>query len=341
MLDEVDRGTPALGGAETGLDHAAAMASARRTLAVEAGGLNTLAAAFDGPLGAAFDHALRVIRAARGRIIVTGMGKSGHVGRKLAATLASTGTPAFFVHPAEASHGDLGMIAADDVILALSWSGETVELRDLVHHAGRPRVALIAMTAAADSTLAKAADIVLTLPRAKEACPHGLAPTTSTTMQLALGDALAVALLESRGFTASDFRLFHPGGKLGASLTWVRDLMHGGDRMPLVPLGTRMGDAILMISAKSFGCVGIVDHAGGLAGIITDGDLRRHMTPGFIDKLVDAVMTPMPLTVAPDRLAAEALEIMSSAKVTSLFVVDDGRPVGILHVHDALRIGLG
>jgi arabinose-5-phosphate isomerase len=341
MLDEVDRGTPALGEAESGLDGAGAVASARRTLAVEAAGLATLEAAFEGSLGEAFAAALRVMGGARGRIVVSGMGKSGHVGRKLAATLASTGTPAFFVHPAEASHGDLGMIAADDVILALSWSGETVELRDLVHHAGRFRVPLIAMTAAEDSTLAKAADIVLALPRAQEACPHGLAPTTSTTMQLALGDALAVALLESRGFTASDFRRFHPGGKLGARLTWVRDLMHRGDRLPLVKLGTPMSDAILTISAKSFGCVGILDGAGGLAGIITDGDLRRHMAPGFIDKLVDAVMTPMPLTVPPDSLAAEALEIMSSAKITALFVVEDGRPVGILHVHDALRIGLG
>jgi arabinose-5-phosphate isomerase len=341
MLDEVDRGTPAQGGTDAELNRAAALASAGRTLAVEVAGLSTLAAAFDGPLGAAFARALHVIRAARGRIIVTGMGKSGHVGRKLAATLASTGTPAFFVHPAEASHGDLGMIAADDVILALSWSGETVELRDHVHHAGRHRVAQIAMNATEDSTLAKAADIVLTLPRAKEACPHGLAPTTSTTMQLALGDALAVALLESRGFTASDFRSFHPGGKLGASLTWVRDLMHSGERMPLVSFGTPMSDAILVISAKSFGSVGILDDAGRLAGIITDGDLRRHMAPGFIDKLVDQVMTPMPLTVPPDSLAAEALEIMGSAKITSLFVVEDGRPVGILHVHDALRIGLG
>ncbi|HVV92401.1 MAG TPA: KpsF/GutQ family sugar-phosphate isomerase [Hyphomicrobiales bacterium] len=340
MLDEVDRSLPSSGSAAIEAERAAALTSAKKTLAIEVVGLTTLAEAFDGPLGPAFAEALRLMRAARGRIIVTGMGKSGHIARKIAASLASTGTPAFFVHPAEASHGDLGMITADDAILALSWSGETVELRDLVHHAGRHRVALIAMTAEADSTLAKAADVVLALPRASEACPHGLAPTTSTTMQLALGDALTVALLESRGFTASDFRLFHPGGKLGASLTWVRDLMHRGDRMPLVPLGTPMSDAILVISAKSFGCVGILDAAGGLAGIVTDGDLRRHMAPGFIDKLVEEVMTAMPLTVPPDSLAAEALEIMSSAKITSLFVVEDGRPVGILHVHDALRIGV-
>jgi arabinose-5-phosphate isomerase len=340
MLDEVDRNALLSGGERAADEHAAAVASARKTLAIEARGVSTLAHAFDGPLGPAFGQALRLIRGARGRTIVSGMGKSGHVARKIAATMASTGTPAFFVHPAEASHGDLGMVTADDVILALSWSGETVELRDLVHHTGRYRVPLIAMTAASDSSLAAAADVVLTLPKAKEACPHGLAPTTSTTMQLALGDALALALLESRGFTASDFRVFHPGGKLGASLTWVRDLMHTGERMPLVRFGTPMSDAIVVMSAKSFGCAGIVDGEGKLAGIITDGDLRRHMGPGFIDVLVEVVMTPMPLTVPPDSIAAEALEIMASAKITSLFVVEDGRPVGILHVHDALRIGV-
>jgi arabinose-5-phosphate isomerase len=320
---------------------AAAVASARRTLALEADGLATLGAALDGPLGTAFAAAVAVIRGARGRVIVSGMGKSGHVGRKIAATLASTGTPAFFVHPAEASHGDLGMITPADVVLALSWSGETAELRDLVQHAGRSAVPLIAMTAAPDSALGTAADLVLALPKATEACPYTQAPTTSTAMQLALGDALALALLEARGFTASDFRVFHPGGRLGASLTWVRDLMHSGERVPLVPLGTPMSEAIVVMSTKSFGCVGIVDGAGALVGVITDGDLRRHMGSGLLDQAVERVMTAHPRTIAADIVAGEALEIMTSAKITALFVVDgDGKPVGIFHVHDALRVGL-
>jgi arabinose-5-phosphate isomerase len=318
----------------------AALASARRTLTLEAEGIAALTGALDGDLGAAFARAVRIVRGATGRVVVSGMGKSGHVGRKVAATLASTGTPAFFVHPAEASHGDLGMVTAADVVLALSWSGETAELRDLIHHARRSAVPLIAMTAAAQSALGKAADVVLELPRAEEACPHTGAPTTSTAMQLALGDALALALLEARGFSASDFRVFHPGGKLGASLSWVRDLMHEGERVPLAPLGTPMSEAILVMSAKSFGCVGILDGAGALAGVITDGDLRRHMGPQFLERPVEDVMTARPLTVSPDTIAGEALEIMTSAKVTSLFVVDEARhPLGIFHVHDALRVG--
>src|SRR6187455_924503 len=250
--------------------------SALRTLETEAGGIAALVAAIHGALAQPLVAAVELIARSKGRLIVTGMGKSGHVGRKIAATFASTGTPAYFVHPGEASHGDLGMITRDDVIMALSWSGETVELKDLIDYSRRFRTGLIAVTAEAASTLAKAADVVLLLPQAREACPHNLAPTTSSLMQLALGDALAVALLESRGFTAIDFGLLHPGGQLGAHLKFVRDIMHKGDAMPLARLGTRMGEAMLEISAKGFGCVGIIDEQGRLAGIITDGDLRRH-----------------------------------------------------------------
>src|SRR5438477_7172764 len=235
------------------------IASAVRTLDVEATGLTTLAAAMHDGLGRAFIAAVDLISRAHGRLIVTGMGKSGHVARKIAATFASTGTPAFFVHPSEASHGDLGMITRDDVIMALSWSGETAELKDLIDYSRRFRIALIAVTAAADSTLGRSADVVLALPSAREACPHNLAPTTSTLMQAALGDALAVALLESRGFTALDFGRLHPGGRLGAMLKFVGDVMHSGDAIPLVALGTAMADAVVEMSTKGFGCVGITD----------------------------------------------------------------------------------
>src|SRR5499433_464802 len=250
--------------------------SALRTLEAGSGGIAALAAAMQDGLGRPFASAVDLIRAANGRVVVSGMGKSGHVGHKIAATLASTGTPAFFVHPAEASHGDLGMITRDDVILALSWSGETAELKNLIDYSRRFRIGLIAVTAEADSTLGQAADVALILPQAREACPHNLAPTTSSLMQLALGDAIAIALLESRGFTAIDFANLHPGGRLGAVLTFVRDLMHTGSAIPLAPLGTPMSEALVEMSAKGFGCVGIVD-GGTLVGIITDGDLRRHM----------------------------------------------------------------
>src|SRR5215467_5447174 len=260
----------------------ALIASARRTLDAESGGLDALGAAIEGDLGQAFIASIALIKAAHGRVIVSGMGKSGHVGNKIAATLSSTGTPAFFVHPAEASHGDLGMITRDDVIMAMSWSGETAELKNLIEYSRRFRIGLIAITSEAASTLGKAADITLVLPQAREACPHNLAPTTSSLMQLALGDAVAIALLESRGFTPHDFRNLHPGGRLGAALTFVRDLMHTGAEVPLKPVGAKMSDAIVEMSAKSFGCVGITDAAGHLVGIITDGDLRRHMRPDLL-----------------------------------------------------------
>jgi arabinose-5-phosphate isomerase len=314
--------------------------SALRTLGAEGSGIAALAAAIDDGLGHPFMAAVELMRGARGRIIVTGMGKSGHVGRKIAATLASTGTPAFFVHPGDASHGDLGMITSDDVIMALSWSGETEELKDLIDYSHRFDIRIVAITAEADSTLGKAADVVLGLPQAQEACPHNLAPTTSSLMQLALGDALAIALLESRGFTAIDFRVFHPRGRLGAMLKFVRDVMHGGAALPLAARGTPMSDAIVEMSAKGFGCIGITGDNGDLLGVITDGDLRRHMRPDLLKALVDDVMTARPKTVRPDQLASEALQILNDLKITALLVVDAGKPVGIVHVHDLLRAGI-
>jgi arabinose-5-phosphate isomerase len=317
-----------------------ALESARKTFQFEREGVETLARALEGELGRAFCEAVELIGRAEGRVIVTGMGKSGHVGRKLAATLASTGTPASFVHAAEASHGDLGMVTKKDVVIALSWSGETPELREMIHHTQRNKVPVIAITAEGKSALGRTSDIILALPKAAEACPHGLAPTTSTTMQLVLGDALAIALLESRGFSASDFRVFHPGGRLGAGLTHVRDLMHKDDQIPLVAAGTAMSEAILAMSEKSFGCVGVIDQSRKLIGIVTDGDLRRHMNPDLLAARIDTVMTRQPRTIAPDSIATAALEIMNSSKIMALFVVEEGRPVGILHLHDVLRAGV-
>ena len=317
----------------------ATIESALRTLDAEGGGIDALAAALRDGLGASFAAAVDLIRAAQGRVIVTGMGKSGHVGRKIASTFASTGTSAFFVHPGEASHGDLGMIANNDVIIALSWSGETVELKNLTDYSRRFRIGLIAMTANPESTLAKNADVVLALPQAREACPHNMAPTTSSLMQLAIGDALAIALLEGRGFTAVDFGLLHPGGKLGAQLKTVAEFMHASDTVPLTPLGTRMSDAIIVMTTKGFGCVGITDPRGLLVGMITDGDLRRHMRTDLLDQRVDDVMTRSPKTVRPDQLISETLELLNSTKVTAVFAVEGGKPVGIIHIHDLLRAG--
>ena len=323
----------------SGYASSGALASAARTLEAERAGLDALSAALANGLGGPFSAAVDAIMKAEGRVIVSGMGKSGHVGRKIAATLASTGTPAHFVHPGEASHGDLGMIMPQDVVLALSWSGETSELADVVAHAKRFRVTLVAITSNAESALGREADIALVLPKAAEACPNGLAPTTSTTMQLALGDALAVALLEGRGFTAGDFRVYHPGGKLGARLKQVGAIMHSGDRLPLVSRGSKMADALVVMSAKGFGCVLVTEADGRLAGIITDGDLRRHMGADLIAQPVDAVMTPAPKTVAPSLLVAEALEIVETRKIGALIVAEGERPVGLVHVLDLLRVG--
>jgi arabinose-5-phosphate isomerase len=316
------------------------IASALRTLDTESEGVAALVAAMSDGLGAPFVAAVETIRGAHGRVIVTGMGKSGHVARKIAATLASTGTPAFFVHAADASHGDLGMITSDDVMLALSWSGETEELKDLINYSRRFRIVLIAVTVNIESTLGKAADIVLALPATREACPHNLAPTTSSLMQLALGDALAIALLESRGFTAVDFGVFHPRGRLGAALKFVRDVMHPGDAVPLINRGAPMSEAIVEMSAKGFGCVAVIEKDGKLAGVITDGDLRRHMRNDLLQAPVDAVMTAKPKSVRPDQLASEALQLLNSSQITALIVVESERPVGIVHFHDLLRAGV-
>jgi arabinose-5-phosphate isomerase len=317
-----------------------AVRSALRTLEVGSLGIAALASALDGPLAAGFTEAVDLIGKAKGRVIVTGLGKSGHVARKVAATLASTGTPAFFVHATEASHGDLGMITPDDVILALSWSGEQPELKNLVNYSARFAIPMIAVTANAQSSLGLAAETVLELPKVREACPHNLAPTTSTLMQAAIGDALAIALLESRGFTALQFANFHPGGKLGAMLKHTSDLMHTGDEVPLKPLGTKMSEALVEMSNKGFGCVAIVDGQGNIAGIITDGDLRRKMRPDLMTTLVDEVMTRNPKVIDRDSLASEAVELLNSSKITTLIVTEANKPVGIIHLHDLLRAGV-
>jgi arabinose-5-phosphate isomerase len=317
-----------------------ALASATRTIQLESQGLSALEAALRTDLGGSFAEAIAMIGACRGRVIVTGMGKSGHIGLKVAGTLSSTGTPAHFVHPSEASHGDLGMITRDDVILAFSWSGETVELGNLVSYSRRFAVPLIAVTANSESTLGKAAEVVIALPHSKEACPHGLAPTTSTVMQLALGDCLAIALLESKGFTARDFKVFHPGGQLGARLKFVSDLMHKGDGLPLVGADVPMAEALVVMTEKALGCLGVIAADGLLAGIITDGDLRRHMGDGLLARRAADIMTPGPKTVSPELLASAALEVINASKITALFVVEDGKPVGIVHIHDLLRAGV-
>lgn len=315
------------------------LAIGRRVIGTEAAALALLADS----LGDAFVRAVDLLMAVRGRVIVSGMGKSGHIARKIAATLASTGAPSFFVHPAEASHGDLGMITPADVVMLLSNSGETAELADLIAYTRRFAIPLIGLAGRADSTLLRAADVALVLPAAPEACAVGLAPTTSTTMTLALGDALAVTLMEQRRFTPEQFRGFHPGGKLGARLATVGQLMHGGADVPVIEPGASMGDALLVMSGKGFGVVGVLDAAGDLAGIVTDGDLRRNLD-GLLGKRVDEVMTRNPRTIPSTALASEALGVMNGAKITSLFVTRPEaprRPVGILHVHDCLRAGVG
>jgi KpsF/GutQ family protein len=318
-----------------------AIASALRTVSIEKAGLAALEEALAGPLAAAFCNAVKVIGGISGRVIVTGVGKSGHIGAKIAATFASTGTPAFFIHPAEANHGDLGMIARDDVILAMSWSGESAELHGIISFSRRFSIPLIALTSNDTSTLGREADIVLMLPKEQEACPHGLAPTTSTMLQLAMGDALALALLEARGFTALDFRIFHPGGKLGAMLSHVGDLMHTGDAVPLVPTGTLLPEAILMLAQKRFGCVGVVDENGILCGIVTDGDIARGLARNLADMKVEDFMIKTPKTVKPDALATSAMALLNQHNISALFVVDDdNRPAGIVHFHDLLRIGV-
>jgi arabinose-5-phosphate isomerase len=314
-----------------------AIASALRTLEAESSGLTALMDALRNGLGNPFEAAVQALRKANGRVIVSGIGKSGHVGRKIAATFASTGTPAFFIHPSEAAHGDLGMVTPQDVLLAISWSGETIELKNIVNYSRRFGVPLISITSRATSALGQASDVVIELPRASEACPHGLAPTTSTTMQLVIGDCLAVALLEARGFSATDFKVFHPGGSLGAQLKFVADLMHKDERLPLARVDEPMTEALVTMTHKALGCLGVVDGNGQLVGIITDGDLRRHMGPELLTAMAGQIMTPSPKTIKPTTLASSALDILNKSRITTLFVVERGKPIGLVHVHDLLR----
>ncbi|MEM9582334.1 MAG: KpsF/GutQ family sugar-phosphate isomerase [Pseudomonadota bacterium] len=316
----------------------APLSIASRVIADEGDALQKLASQLDEN----FIKALETIQTAEGRVIVTGMGKSGHIANKIAATLASTGTPSHFVHPAEASHGDLGMIGKTDVVLALSNSGEAAELSNLLAYTRRFSIPLIAITSRPDGTLAKHSDICLLIPQLGEACGYGVVPSISTTMTLAMGDALAITLMRARGFTSEHFRDFHPGGKLGAKLSKVSDLMHAGEALPVVGLQTKMSDALLEISQKGFGVVAVTDAEGNLAGIITDGDLRRHMD-GLLDQTAQTVMTPAPQTITPGSLAETAVNIMNTRKITCLFVTENGTataPLGLLHIHDCLRAGV-
>ncbi len=314
--------------------------AARRVLDCAAEAIGALGGSIDGE----FSRAVDVILGARGRAIVSGMGKSGHIARKIAATLASTGTPAHFVHPAEASHGDLGELVPGDVLLILSYRGETAELSDIITYAKRFHIPLVGMAANPESTLMQAADVKLLLPQSREACPMGLAPTTSTTLMLVLGDALAVALMERRGFSADQYRELHPGGSLGRALIRVFDLMHTGEEVPLASESDSMQQVLIVMAARRFGCVGITDERGSLTGIITDGDLSRHMSRDLLDRTAAEVMTRNPKVAAPGQLAAEALAFMNDNKITRLFVLDPKdrfrKPIGIIHIHDCLRAGL-
>ncbi len=309
---------------------------AREVIGLEIAGLNALKDSLDG----GFSDVVALLGQTEGRIVVTGMGKSGHIASKIASTFSSTGAPSIFVHPGEASHGDLGMISPKDVILALSKSGETVELRDLLGHAARFSIPVAAITAAAGSTLAKAAAAALVLPAAKEACGETRAPTTSTTMMMAAGDALAIALLRQRGFTADDFQGFHPGGNLGSALRRVTELMHDREKLPLAGLAAPLTEVVSIITNGGFGCAGIIDEEGRLKGMITDGDLRRHFGAGLAEKTAADVMTKSPRTATPDALAGDILALMSREKITALFVIEQERPIGIVHVHDCLSIGV-
>jgi len=324
----------------TETDPAQDIAAARAVLQTEQIGLQTLSES----LGDPFVDALNLIQAASGRVVVTGMGKSGHIGHKIAATMASTGQPAFFVHPGEASHGDLGMVQQDDVVIALSNSGETSELSDIIAYTRRYSIGLIGMTSGANSTLATSADVALVIPKSPEACSIGMAPTTSTTVMLALGDCLSVCLLDRKGFTAQDFKNFHPGGKLGQKLLKASDLMHTGAGMPLIHTDALMREALLEMTTKRFGVVGVIDDAGVLLGIITDGDLRRHMSKDLIDQKAGNVMTAGCITMNSNHIASEAVAIMNERKITTLFCVETGqnapKPIGILHIHDCLQAGV-
>lgn len=312
------------------------LASAKRTIDREICALRVLEDNLDDD----FIKALDVMEKCQGKIIVTGMGKSGHIGKKIAATLASTGSPSFFVHPGEASHGDLGMFETKDVVMAISNGGESKELSDVIAYCKRYSIPLISVTKNPDSSLGKAGDILLRLPNNGEACPLGLAPTSSTTATLVLGDVLAIALLERKGFTNVDYKQRHPGGKLGALLKKVSDLMHKGDDMPLVTEDETIQNALLVMTSKMLGCVGIIDRSGALTGIITDGDLRRFLSPDMFGKKVSELMTKNPKVITPDTLASEAIAFMNEKKITQLFAVQDNKPVGVIHLHDYLKAGV-
>ncbi len=316
------------------------LSSAARTIAIERKGLKALEESLSGQLNEPFLKAVEVFASISGRLIVTGMGKSGHIGSKIAATFASTGTPAFFVHPAEANHGDLGMITANDAIMAMSWSGETTELKGILAYSRRFKIPLVALTSIAGSTLAREADICLILPREEEACPLGLAPTTSAVLQLVVGDALAIALLEARGFSPVDFKTFHPGGQLGANLTQIGDLMHKGEELPLASIDTSMIDAVTVMTEKGFGCIGLINQKGNLAGIITDGDIRRNFDRNMAGMSVSDVMSHNPKVISTSALASTAVSMLNEIKVTALFVTEDDKPVGLIHMHDLLRAGV-
>lgn len=308
----------------------------RQAIVQESEALTHLAASLDEN----FTKAVELLSQKNSRVIVSGIGKSGHIARKIAATFASVGQPAFFVHPAEASHGDLGMITPEDRLLLLSHSGETSELKSMLDYSRRFHIPLVAITAKENSNLASVADVTLCYPSMPEACPMGLAPTTSTTMMLAIGDALAIATLHTRSFSPTDFRTFHPGGNLGKQLSRVREFMHTDDRLPVVGAGTLMQECLIKMSYYGFGCVAVLDEVGQMAGIITDGDLRRHMHAGLLNDTVEAVMTPSPTVISADILMAEALAIMQEKSITSLFIVAHNKPIGILHIHDCLRAGI-
>lgn len=324
----------------TSKDAAGSVESALRTVSTAQTGVETLAVALRGELAGPFEKAVDLIGRLKGRVIVTGVGKSGHVGVKIAATLASTGTPAFFVHSAEANHGDLGMITRDDAVIALSWSGETQELKGIVGYCRRFDIPLIAISSRDGSTLAREANIALTLPAVAEACPHGLAPTTSAMLQLLMGDALAIALLEARGFTPEHFHTFHPGGRLGASLTQIGQIMRTGNDLPLVLSGTKMPEAVLRLSNKKAGCVIVVDESGQLSGIITDGDVARNLHRNLGEIAVDDIMTRKPKTVDAGMLAGEAIAYLNENNIGAVIVVEGGKPIGLVHFHDLLRLGV-
>ena len=311
-----------------------------RTVEIEKQGLAALQAALSQGLSASILRVAELIEGSGGRVLMTGMGKSGIIGRKIAATLASTGTPSHFVHPAEASHGDLGMIGQNDVVVALSWSGETPELADIIAYTRRFKISLVAMTSRPESALGRAADIGLFLPISQEACPNGLAPTTSTTMQLVAGDALAILLLERGGFSSTDFQRFHPGGKLGSRLLTVDQLMHHGDALPIVKENTLLSQGIVEMTSKRFGIAAVVDEKGHLIGVLTDGDLRRAFRSGFADMLVREAMGKRPQVVSTDTLAAKALALMNDVRITCIFVTEGEVPIGLVHIHDLLRAGV-